>query len=777
MRHLWIPSLLIACGDSEEGLKVYNSEPTTTITSHAEGVELQEGVEYTFIGNANDDNHAASTLLVKWSTDARELCPETVPDADGTTSCRIALEASDTQLKLQVTDPEGASAISSINVSVLETGAPDIVFLSPTVDGAYYADQLIQFAAQISDPEDDVYDLSYEWSSSVEGVLPLTEAPDSDGTIESYMMLTEGQHAISLSVTDTTGKSTSESVVIQVGGPNQEPLCEITEPASSSTFSVGENITFLGTASDEDINNSLLSVQWASDQDGVINSSAPNTAGELNFVTNSLSAGNHIITLQVEDEIGGLCTDTLLLSLGTPPSISIEEPTNGSIYSVGEAVFFTAIVSDSEDLASDISLSWTSHIDGEFYTQSSDSNGNIYFAYSDLSAGIHNILATATDGSGLTSTASLTLQINTPPPAPTVEITPNPSNTSDVLQVLLTESADADGDAISYTYQWYQNGTTTSYTSETVVSTATSAGDLWKVRVTPNDGFVDGEYAEASVIIANSEPTVDSISLSPTTAYNDSTLTCSATASDADQTLSIDYSWYVGSNLIGTGTTLDVSTVSVMPNTILTCEASVVDDAGSSASAQASVELENRAPTVSSVQIDTSVLYNDALVSCAGTVSDDDGETASQVVTWSIGGVTVGSTDSIQLDASLLSVGQTLTCTIEASDGYGGTASGSASLTASNRSPVIDSMTLSPASPYRTDTLTCTGVYDDPDTDSTTANFSWSNSSSGATYTATSETATTSSLDLSTLGVAAGDSIVCDLLVTDAQGDVQSTSQ
>ena len=74
MRNLWLSTFLFACSSSEEGLKVYNSEPMSTISSHAEGVELLESVEYTFLGLVSDDNHSILDLKVTWSTDVRELC-------------------------------------------------------------------------------------------------------------------------------------------------------------------------------------------------------------------------------------------------------------------------------------------------------------------------------------------------------------------------------------------------------------------------------------------------------------------------------------------------------------------------------------------------------------------------------------------------------------------------------------------------------------------------------------------------------------------------------
>ena len=53
-------------------------------------------------------------------------------------------------------------------------------------------------------------------------------------------------------------------------------------------------------------------------------------------------------------------------------------------------------------------------------------------------------------------------------------------------------------------------------------------GELWTVRVTPNDGYTDGAYTEVSVTISNSDPTLTTpvISSSSGGVYNDSVLTC-----------------------------------------------------------------------------------------------------------------------------------------------------------------------------------------------------------------------------------------------------------
>ena len=192
----------------------------------------------------------------------------------GTTSCRATLEAGETKLKLQVSDPDGDAALASIDIYVQETQAPTITLLSPTSSGQYYADQLIEFSAIIADAEDEAADLQYQWESSQDGVLSISAPPDTDGSISSFTSLSEGQHAITLRVEDSTGKTTSQDIAIQVGGTNTEPSCTIWSLLPGKDLPSTKTSPFRARI-DEDINNSLLDISWESDVDGVINTTAP----------------------------------------------------------------------------------------------------------------------------------------------------------------------------------------------------------------------------------------------------------------------------------------------------------------------------------------------------------------------------------------------------------------------------------------------------------------------------------------------------------------------
>ena len=761
-------SIFTAC-QTEDAIKIYNSVPQATITSHASGSEVLEGVEYTFVGQVNDDNHEESSLQVTWSTDVRELCPDSVPDVTGATACRVALETSDTQLKLQVIDPEGSVSLALIDINVLETEAPTIELISPILDGAYYSDQLILFSAIINDSEDAPSDLSYTWSSNIDGDLPISAEPDTDGTINSYLNLSAGQHAISLRVEDTGGKSKTETVAITVGGPNSEPLCEITSPQEEAAYVLGQNISFAGTATDDDINNALLSISWESNRDGIFDTTAANSTGGLGFSFSELSVGNHTITLRVEDEVGGLCTDTVQLAVGTPPTLSLGSPTDADVYSVGDLVSFQAEVSDQEDVPSDISLSWTSDIDGEFSTQGPNSNGAVSFNVSDLSVGLHSISVVATDSTGLTDSTTLTIRINTPPDAPVVEITPNPAQTNDALIAVVSGSTDADGDNILYSYSWTKNGNATTYSSSSVPSSATSYGEVWTVRVTPNDGYTDGNFTEVTSIIENTEPTIDSIIISPSMAYNDEVLTCMATVSDPDETLSPTYTWSVGSNTYQ-GSSLDLSLTSVLPNDSVVCTVEVVDSSGASASSSQSLLISNRDPIVSGTTITPISLYTNSEATCSAGVTDADGEILEAIYEWFVGTNSLGSGATISLDSSIISVGDSLTCTASASDGYGGSHSDSVSSVIINTDPTVDTVSIDMSMPIPTDTITCSAQGSDSDGDTVSYSFSWRNITTGVVYTSTTINSSSVALDLSTTNIAVNDELECTVVVSDSNG-------
>ena len=58
--------------------------------------------------------------------------------------------------------------------------------------------------------------------------------------------------------------------------------------------------------------------------------------------------------------------------------LNVLTPTSGDVATAGDTVMFTATVSDEEDIASDVALSWVSDIDGEFSTQGSNTTASSF---------------------------------------------------------------------------------------------------------------------------------------------------------------------------------------------------------------------------------------------------------------------------------------------------------------------------------------------------------------------------------------------------------------
>ena len=164
---------------------------------------------------------------------------------------------------------------------------------------------------------------------------------------------------------------------------------------------------------------------------------------------------------------------------------------------------------------------------------------------------------------------------------------------------------DADGDVIAYQYEWYQNGAITNYSTATIAASSTVKGDIWTVHVTPNDGYVDGLQASASVAIENTPPQISSLLISPSLPANDELLTCSANIFDPDESTTDMYYWYDASSgaLLGTGATLDLSSFGPVPGTSVQCVLEAMDGSGAMVSDQATVVVQNQAPVVSGVVI------------------------------------------------------------------------------------------------------------------------------------------------------------------------------
>ena len=119
------------------------------------------------------------------------------------------------------------------------------------------------------------------------------------------MILSEGSYRISVDVTDTTGKESSDSQLFDVRGPNQNPQCLWTAPDDEAVFVNGSPITLEGFVEDSDWEGEAnrLSVSWFTDQldsvideSGKLGDSVPESNGEVRLSVEDLGVDAHILS-------------------------------------------------------------------------------------------------------------------------------------------------------------------------------------------------------------------------------------------------------------------------------------------------------------------------------------------------------------------------------------------------------------------------------------------------------------------------------------------------
>lgn len=551
--------LLLACQDG--GLTKHNAAPTANIVSPTDGQQVAEGQPLTLVGSAGDPD-GLTGLVVTWRAGDEVLCEPGPPATDGATTCDVTLVPGQEVVTLQVADPTGASAEDAVTIELVPDGAPNVVITAPDDQDVLDGDDPVTLSGTVLDDVDAPETLTVWWESDVDGPLDVEATPDSDGDVFGAGTLSEGPHTLTLFATDSAGNTGSDAVVVTVTAANSAPTCVITAPPDSTTAEEGESVTFAATVADVDQAPETLTLTWTSDLDGALSTSAADAAGDVSFTTAALSQGTHVVTLLVTDAEGATCADDVLYSVGAAPTITLSAPADDDVVTEGAPLSFTATVADPDHSPGELTVAWSSDVDGAFSTEGPDSAGAISFSTSALSRATHVVTATVTDPDGLYGRAQVTVRVNGLPGAPTVSLSPtSPTTTDDLVVQLDAPATDPDGDAISYTYAWARDGVPRgAYTTDTLPAAATTKGETWAVTVTPDDGHATGTAGAASVVIVNTPPTAPVVTVTPTDPIEgEDDLTCavSTASTDADgDAISYAIAWDVDGASAGTSATI-----------------------------------------------------------------------------------------------------------------------------------------------------------------------------------------------------------------------------
>ena len=320
---------------------------------------------------------------------------------------------------------------------------------------------------------------------------------------------------------------------------------------------------------------------------------------------------------------------------------------------------------------------------------------------------------------------------NSGPSVDGATIDPSSPHTNDSLTVVAS-STDADGDTVTFDYQWRKNGSDlageTGATLDLSASGNGDKGDQIVVELTPSDGTDQGPaFTTDPVTIVNTAPTA-TVSLSDTGPGTDDTLIATATRSDDDgDGVLLTYEWKVDGitrqTTSGTASLSDSFDLSAIDNgdNGQTVTVSVTPNDGDEDGAPAvdTATVGNAAPVITSATIDETAPRTNDTIHVTAIASDDDGDTVTFTYQWTNDGVDIAGQTGASLDLSLPGNGgknHVMAVKVTAHDGNGGTSTEVTALgvTIANTPPSA-TVSLNSATPGTNQTLTATATKSDAD--------------------------------------------------------------
>ena len=287
---------------------------------------------------------------------------------------------------------------------------------------------------------------------------------------------------------------------VKAANPNKPPTVKILDPTYGDTPQYS-NVFFKAQVIDPE-SPSLLGVGadfsstivFSSDKDGFLCSAsgdATNGGTTLSCEIAEMSIGSHLIKAKVTDPFGATGEDSVNIGIiNIPPVVKITYPANGATYYTNQQVNLRGYAFD--EVQGYIPLSWNSNLDGAL-----GSSNDFWIS---LTEGIHTVTLKATDEKGVTSSDTITIDVQSTTGGggyPSVQITKPISGKTFYPNVPITFEGKAidpeDGEITTDTdYKWSSNVDGPIGTGRTLIKVLSIAGEQTSheitLEVTDSDG-------------------------------------------------------------------------------------------------------------------------------------------------------------------------------------------------------------------------------------------------------------------------------------------------
>lgn len=489
----------IAGSCSDNGVKVYREPPVVAIVEPAEGSSVYEGANITFRAQVTTtDGSVIEGMTHTWVANSTTVCEPAEVAADGLIACTTAFEQTgDVAMSVSVLDSRGDRGVDSINIVVVPNEAPTVELLTPQDGDVVQSNDLVVFQATIGDAEDNAEDLTVAITSSQDGPLAVPTIGASSGAYSGSAYLSGGAHLLTITVTDTAGRTGQDTATVRVNDVPDPPTVAIDpgDPVSEETLGV----VILTPGVDPEGDTVTYRYDWHVNGDAT-----PYSSGSNPNLPRGVTQRDEFWEVRVYpyDGSGYGNPGTASVVIGNaPPSIDsvtfnpTAPTTTDTVQAVPQGFY------DPEGDPEQYSYTWY-HNEVEDLAETTE-----YFPASKTEKGdTLRVELTPYDDfiDGLVVSSPTITVVNTPPTQPGVSISPSaPEPEDDLICTVSNPSSDADNDSVTYYYEWWQNGSITALTSYVVDESYTAHGDVWECRVYPDDGEDTGTYGTQTVAISD----------------------------------------------------------------------------------------------------------------------------------------------------------------------------------------------------------------------------------------------------------------------------------
>jgi YD repeat-containing protein len=728
------------------GLTVQNRAPSATFTATPNPVQSLGQVTFDASGSADADGAIAR---YEWDLDGNGTY-ETDTGATPSAS-RSFPSAGDREVRLRVTDDEGAATTVSRTVTVTNR-APTASFTAtpnPVPTGAE-----VSFDASASADLDGTV-ARYEWDLDGNGTYE-TDTGATPTAATSYPAA--ANVSVGLRVTDDSGATaiTTKAVTVQ----NRPPTASFT--ASPNPVPTGTEVSLDASAS-ADPDGTVAKYEWDLDGNGSYETS---TGATPSAAKTYASPGTPTIGLRVSDDLGATATTTRVLTVqNRAPTASFTA--TPSTAPTGTSVSFDASASADPD-GTVAKYEWDLDGNGSYET-STGATATTTKAYA--TPGSVTVGLRISDDSGATAATTQTVTATNRAPTPSFTATPSTAPTGTSVSFDAAASSDPDGTVARYEWDLDGNGTyetDTGATATTAKTYATSGTVTVGLRVTDDLGL--GATTTRVLTVQNRAPTA-SFTATPNPVPTGTAVTFDASASvDPDGTIA-KYEWDLDGN--GTyetiGGTSPTTTKTYATAATPTVRLRVTDNNGATATASRVLTVQNRLPTASFTATPATVVSGSSVTFNGSGSTDPDGTIAKYEWDFDGNGTYETSTGSTSTTTRAMPVPGTITVGLRVTDNNGGTATTTRTVTVTNRAPTA-SFTATP-NPVPTGTNVTFNGSGSSDPDGTVAKYEWDLDGNGTYETSTGATATTSK------SFAAAGTVTVGLRVTDNLGLTATTTR